>query len=499
MGSRCAGVLLPVFSLPGSYGIGTLGQAARDFIDRLAEAGQRIWQILPLCPPGYGASPYSSHSTNAGNPWFIDVDSLVARKWLAPHELAALDWGDQPERVNYAKVEVAISKALHLACSRAAKWWDSPAFIAFHEANPWVADYALFMALKTHFGGVSWLEWPEALRHRDPEALEDARRELAAEIEFHLFSQWVFDTQWEALHRYARARGVQILGDIPIYVSLDSVDTWVNPGLFQLGADRTPQNVAGVPPDGFSATGQIWGNPLYDWPAHRREGYTWWKQRLQVQLRRVDLLRIDHFRGLESYFAVPAGAQSAGEGHWEPGPGLDFFHAMEAELGSLPLVLEDLGYLTPAVRQLREATGKPGIQLIQFAFDSREPADYWPYEMPRNAVVYTGTHDNNTLRGWFATLSEADQRQARLYCAAQNIPESELPRCFLTLAMTSRADTCIIPLADYLGLGSEARINTPAVLGGNWEWRLTPAQASAIPWPFIAQLTAVSGRYSGVR
>lgn len=498
MSSRCAGVLLPVFSLPGAYGIGTLGQAARDFIDQLAAAGQRIWQILPLCPPGYGASPYSSHSTNAGNPWFIDLDSLVAKNCLAPHELAALDWGDEPNRVNYAKVEAAVSQALHLACSRAGKWRESAAFVAFHEEHPWVADYALFMALKTHFGGVSWLEWPAEFRHRDPEALERARRELAREIEFHQFSQWIFDTQWEALHRYAAAKGVQILGDIPIYVSLDSVDTWVHPELFQLDSDSLPSHVAGVPPDGFSATGQIWGNPLYDWEAHRREDFHWWKQRLRVQLRRVDLLRIDHFRGLESYFAVPAGAKTAGAGHWEPGPGLEFFHAMEAELGELPLVLEDLGYLTPEVHRLREATGKPGMQLIQFAFDSREPANYWPYEMPRNAVVCTGTHDNNTLRGWFATLSEPDQAQARLYCAAETTAEAELPRCFVTLAMTSVADTCIIPLADYLGLGAEARINTPSVVGGNWEWRLSPEQAAAIPWQCIAQLTEVSGRYSGV-
>ncbi|NMX00366.1 4-alpha-glucanotransferase [Mobiluncus mulieris] len=496
MGSRYAGVLLPVFSLPGSYGIGTIGQEARGFIDRLEAAGQRIWQILPLCPPGYGASPYSSHSTNAGNPWFIDLNSLVAKNWLAPHEIESLDWGDVPNRVNYAKVEQSSRKVLHLACARAGKWVESPDFVAFHEANPWVTDYALFMALKTHFGGVSWLEWPQEFRNRQPEALERARRELAKEIEFHLFSQWVFESQWEDLHQYASSQGIQILGDIPIYVSLDSVDTWVNPELFQLGADKLPSNVAGVPPDGFSATGQIWGNPLYDWPAHRREDFAWWKERLRVQLRRVDLLRIDHFRGLESYFAVPTGAKTAGAGHWEPGPGLEFFQAMEAELGDLPLVLEDLGYMTEEVRQLREATGKPGIQLIQFAFDSREPANYWPYEMPRNAVVYTGTHDNDTLRGWFDSLSSADQELARVYCAAQDTALADLPRCFLTLAMTSVADTCIIPVADYLGLGSEGRINTPSVANGNWEWKLDETTVGAIPWTFIDQLTRISGRYS---
>lgn len=494
MAKRRAGVLLPVFSLPSPYGIGTMGQAAIKLIDDLAAAGQRIWQILPLCPPGYGASPYSSYSTHAGNPLFIDLDSLVERGWLAPHELAALDWGDNPTKVDYEKVNVALDQALHLARSRAGQWRSDPDFVAFHERNFWVADYALFMALKKKFHDVSWLEWPADIRNREPAALEAARTELAAEIEVHEFAQWVFETQWEAIHQHARAKGIEILGDIPIYVSLDSVDTWVNPELFQLDADRKPQFVAGVPPDGFSATGQVWGNPLYAWPVHQREGFKWWKKRVGQQLRRVDLLRIDHFRGLESYFAVPADSATAATGHWEPGPGIEFFQALEAEFGELPLVLEDLGYLTEEVRQLREDTGKPGIQLIQFAFDSREPASYWPYEMTRNAVVYTGTHDNDTLRGWFTALSPADQRLARTYCSAQNTSEADLPWVFITLAMTSVADTCIIPLADYLGLGSEGRINTPAKVGNNWDWRFTATQSAQIPWEAIMELTQVSGR-----
>lgn len=493
MGVRQAGILLPVFSLPSPHGIGTLGREAEEFIDNLAAAKQRIWQILPLCPPGYGASPYSSYSTHAGTSLFIDMDRLVEKGWLTTAELDGLDWGSVSGKVDYDKVYRAVDQALALACKRAGEWQTDPDFVTFQEQNSWVDDYALFMALKKRFQ-VSWLEWPPELRDRHPEALQRARCENAAEIEVQRFAQWVFSTQWDRIHQYAKRKGVKILGDIPIYVSLDSVDTWVNPELFQLDNDRKPRFVAGVPPDGFSPIGQVWGNPLYNWDEHRRTGYSWWKNRVGQQLQRADMLRIDHFRGLESYFSIPAGSQTAASGHWEPGPGIEFFNALKQFLGDLPLVLEDLGYLTKEVLQLREDTGKPGIQLVQFAFDSREPASYWPYNMPRNAVVYTGTHDNNTLKGWFKTLAPTDQDVARTYCAAQGASEDELPWYFITLALTSVADTCIIPLADYLGLDSEGRINTPAQVGGNWEWRLSPAQADRIPWERISHLTTVSGR-----
>lgn len=494
MGTRQAGVLLPVFSLPSSGGIGTMGHTARRFIDLLAQSGQRIWQILPLCPPDYSGSPYSSHSAHAGNPLFIDMDLLVEQGLLDSADVRGVDWGKDQTKVSYTPVTAAVEALLRLAYERCPQLSENREFLSFLTRNPWVEDYALFMALKKHYDGKPWYCWEQGVRDRNEAALEPLRTRLASEIEFHQFTQWIFDSQWESLHAYANAHGIQILGDIPIYVSLDSVDTWVNPELFQLGEDKKPQNVAGVPPDGFSATGQIWGNPLYDWLSHRSEGYSWWKHRIAQQLKRVDLLRIDHFRGLESYFSVPATATSAAAGHWEPGPKQEFFRTLENHFGTLPFILEDLGYLTDAVKQLKDDTGLPGIQLIQFAFDSREPTDYWPYEMPRNSVVYTGTHDNDTVRGWFSSLSTADQKVARRYTSSMDTAEANLPDVFVTLAMTSVADTCIIPLADYLRLGSEARINVPSKTGGNWQWRLSPAQLEQVPWEEIFELTRIAGR-----
>lgn len=491
---RRAGILLPVFSLPGSRGIGTLGAAARQFIDLLADHDQQIWQILPLCPPGYGGSPYSSYSTHAGNTLFIDLDQLLKAGWLTPEELESLDWGADPRKVDYAALEASSQAALRKAFARCPNFQTDPDYLSFAKRSFWLEDYAMFRAIKQSQGGKSWIDWPEPLRNRNPEALHQIGNELAAEIAFYRFGQWIFDRQWDDLHAYAQKRGVKILGDIPIYVSLDSVDTWVNPALFQLGKDKRPLFIAGVPPDGFSAAGQVWGNPLYNWPKHRDTSFEWWTRRVEVQLKRVDMLRIDHFRGLESYFAIPPEADSAAEGHWEQGPGIEFFRVLSERLGGLPFVLEDLGYLTDEVRRLREDTGLPGLQLIQFAFDSREPANYWPFEMPRNSVVYTGTHDNDTLRGWFASLSEKDQELARTYTASQSVPEADLPEVFVTLALTSVADTCIIPMADYLGLDSSGRINTPAKADGNWSWRMTAADLTAAPWEAIGELTRISGR-----
>lgn len=497
MRKRQAGILLPVFSLPGPYGMGSLGSFAYQFIDALAQANQSIWQILPLCPPGYGGSPYSSQSAQAGNPLFIDLDNLMKRGWIEASQLQGLDWEAQSPYIDYEAVSQSKHQALRYAYATFCTHVSRDSFEQFRASNPWVRDYALFLALSHEFRHKPWQEWPKELSHREPQALARVTADLREEIEFHEFCQWVFETQWNELHDYATGKGIKILGDIPIYVSLDSADTWANPQLFQLGSDFYPEKVAGVPPDGFSATGQIWGNPLYDWPAHQRSDFSWWKERIGRQLQRVDILRIDHFRGLESYFAIPADATSAVAGTWEPGPGIDFFTALEKQLGTLPLVLEDLGYLTPAVEDLRNATGQPGIQLIQFAFDSREPADYWPHEIPKNSVVYTGTHDNDTLQGWFASLAPEDQELARIYCGASHIAIEDMPQCFIARAMTSVADTCIIPAADYLGLDSSARINTPGQMQGNWGWRLSQSDWNAYPWDEIAQLTAISGRAPG--
>ena len=491
---REAGILLPVFSLPGKYGIGTLGKSAREFVDRLADSGQNIWQILPLCPAGYGASPYSSYSTHAGNPLFMDIEMLLEDGWVEDGDLRGLQWGSDAARVDYEAVGASSAAVLRRAFVRRQGFWKDHEYQDFAKHNSWLEDFGLFMALKEKFGGISLLDWPAPFRDRDAQTIRNAREELREEVAYHCFVQWLFQRQWDALHDYAKARQVKILGDIPIYVSLDSVDTWVNPTLFQLRDDKQPDFVAGVPPDGFSAVGQVWGNPLYDWNEHRNQGFEWWLRRVETHLKRVDMLRIDHFRGLESYFAIPAGAPSAAAGHWEQGPGMEFFTRLAEHIGPLPFVLEDLGYLTEEVIRLREETQMPGIQLIQFAFDSREPGSYWPYAMSPNSVVYTGTHDNDTVRGWLDALAPADLAAARTYTATLDTPLEDLTWVFITLAMTAVADTCIIPMGDYLGLGSEGRINVPSQAEGNWSWRMTPEQLQGAPWDRIRQLTQVSGR-----
>ena len=442
MRTREAGILLPVFSLPGKYGIGTLGKSAREFVDRLADSGQNIWQILPLCPAGYGASPYSSYSTHAGNPLFIDIEMLLEDGWVEDGDLRGLQWGSDAARVDYEVVGASNATVLRRAFVRRQGFWKDHEYQDFAKHNSWLEDFGLFMALKEKFGGISLLDWPAPFRDRDAQTMRN----------------------------------------------------WVNPTLFQLRDDKQPDFVAGVPPDGFSAVGQVWGNPLYDWNEHRNQGFEWWLRRVETHLKRVDMLRIDHFRGLESYFAIPAGAPSAAAGHWEQGPGMEFFTRLAEHIGPLPFVLEDLGYLTEEVIRLREETQMPGIQLIQFAFDSREPGSYWPYAMSPNSVVYTGTHDNDTVRGWLDALAPADLAAARTYTATLDTPLEDLTWVFITLAMTAVADTCIIPMGDYLGLGSEGRINVPSQAEGNWSWRMTPEQLQGAPWDRIRQLTQVSGR-----
>lgn len=471
MSKRRAGVLLPVFSLPGPWGIGSFSTHARRFVGQLAEAGQSIWQILPMGPTGYGDSPYQSFSTFAGNPYFIDLDQLIEAGLLGREELLALDWGADETRIDYGVLHDSRNTALRLAHSRSdASDPDYQVFLA--GASEHLDDYALFMTIKRAQGGVAWPSWPATLRHREPAALAAIREEHASEYDFHRWTQWQFTRQWRELHDYANDLGVQIVGDLPIYVAMDSADTWANPELFDLDADLVPHEVAGVPPDGFSATGQLWGNPLYYWAHHRETGYAWWIARLRHQLEAVDMLRLDHFRGLESYYAVPHGDADASRGVWRPGPGAEFFDAVQAALGELPMIAEDLGYLTDAVRQLRADAELPGMQIIQFAFDSREPADYWPHNFIADTVVYTGTHDNPTLVEWFPTLSEADKQRCHEYLNNHWTPPAELHWDFITLALRSVAATCIVPMADYLGLGAEGRINTPATAHGNWRWRM---------------------------
>lgn len=475
---------MPISSLPSSYGIGGFTKEAYEFVDFLSEAGQTYWQILPLGQTGYGDSPYQSFSTFAGNPYFIDLDEFVTAGYLNKEDLQALDFGQQPDKVDYAKIYAsrfaALEKAYHnspyalgAVCESDSEKKEVAAFEAFiEEEAEWLPDYALYTAVKKYFGGKALSDWEEDIRLRKPEALEKYREEEADAVRFYEFQQYFFRKQWMALKKYANKKKIKIIGDIPIYVAFDSADTWANPELFQLDEKGYPTAVAGCPPDGFSATGQLWGNPLYRWDYHKETGYAWWMKRLAACFKLYDVVRIDHFRAFDEYFAIPYGDPTAENGQWQPGPGLDFMKAIRKNLGNKPIIAEDLGFLTPSVLQLVKKSGYPGMKLIQFAFDSRESGDYLPHNYPKNCVVYTGTHDNDTLVGWFDSVSKADLKHAKQYL---NISSSkDMNWTFIRHAFASVADTVIIPIQDYLGLGSSARINTPSVLGGNWQWRMLP-------------------------
>ncbi len=470
---RESGVLLPVASLPSAYGIGCFSKEAYEFVDRLKEAGQSYWQILPLGPTSYGDSPYQSFSTFAGNPYFIDPEDLVERGWITGKQCEAYDFGSDPGYVDYGK----IYKSRFLLLKEA--WQNShigqdPAFQRFVEENYyWLEDYALYMAVKTSFGGVSWEKWDEDIRVRRQEALDAYRRKYVAEIEFYQFQQYLFRVQWEKLKAYANSQGIQIIGDIPIYVAFDSSDAWAEPELFRFDKDRKPTAVAGCPPDAFSATGQLWGNPLYDWEYHKKTGYEWWMRRLAACYQLYDVVRIDHFRAFDAYYAIPADAETAIVGEWEPGPGYGFFQVMQETLGERRVIAEDLGFLTPSVLELVARTGYPGMKVLQFAFDSREDSDYLPHNYSRNCVVYTGTHDNDTCIGWYSKLPPEDREICDEYLnlgKCNNVEEV----CweFIRAALSSVADLAVIPMQDYLELGGKARINTPSTLGDNWEWRM---------------------------
>lgn len=487
---RASGILMPLSSLPGPWGIGTLGGSAYRFLDFLAAAGQRYWQILPIGPTGYGDSPYQSFSAFAANPYLIDPALLVEQGLLTEAEARAPHWGGDPCRVDYAALWAGRGRLLEQAAARL-----DPAdreFCAFCEAGrDWLGDYALFMALKEEYGHESWQLWPRPLRLRQPQALTEAETRLAGRIFYWKAVQYLFFAQWGRLKAYAAEHGVRIIGDIPIYVSPDSSDVWASPGLFQLDAEGRPTEVAGCPPDAFAAEGQVWGNPLYDWPRHAETGYAWWLRRLGHAGRVYDVVRIDHFRGLESYFAIPAGQDTAAGGRWRKGPGMDFIRAVRAALPDLAIIAEDLGYLTPEVRALRRASGFAGMKVLQFAFDSREPGDYLPHNYRRNAVVYTGTHDNIPTAAWQARADPADVAAARAYLAAA---EEDLTPAFIRAALASVCDTAILPMQDWLGLGAEARMNTPSRLDGNWQWRMAPDALSSVLAGRIRALTERYGR-----
>ena len=471
---RTSGILLPVSSIPSAYGIGSFSKEAYEFVDFLEKAGQSYWQILPLGPTGYGDSPYQSFSTFAGNPYYIDFEELIEEGLLTKEQCEECDWGGSEAYVDYEKIYKSRFRVLKEAFDNS-RLEDNEDFQAFVAENAfWLSDYSLYMAVKDSYKGKSWSEWDGDIRLRKPEAIEKYAEKLKEEILFYEFQQYLFDTQWRKLKKYANDKGVKVIGDIPIYVALDSADTWANPELFQLDENRRPTGVAGCPPDAFSATGQLWGNPLYKWDYHKETEYAWWIQRISYCYKLYDVVRIDHFRGFDEYYNIPFGDTTAEFGRWEKGPGYDLFKVMKKKIGNKPVIAEDLGFLTPTVNQLLKKSGYPGMKVLQFAFDSREESDYLPHNYTANSVVYTGTHDNDTTVGWYQTISRRDRSFARKYL---NIKTGrELEWNFIRAALGSVSDTAVIPMQDYLGLGSEARINVPSTLGTNWKWRMTKGQ-----------------------
>ena len=493
---RSAGILLPVSSLPSPGGIGTAGPAALAFADFLHAAGQRCWQVLPVGPTGFGDSPYQSFSTFAGNPYFIDPGTLCADGLLTADETARFDCGHDPARVDYSLLYQNRFALLRLAADRFRQRRadrGEPDFDRFCADNAaWLDDYALFMALKEKLGGQPWLDWPDGLRLRRPEALDGARRELDGALFFQKFLQYQFFTAWETLHAYTTARGIELIGDLPIYVAMDSADVWASPALFRLDADRRPTFVAGVPPDYFSATGQLWGNPLYDWPAHAAENFTWWKRRVAAAAARYDAVRIDHFIGIARYYSIPAAAETAAAGEWLTGPGEALIAAIDAARGSSRIIAEDLGVLHPTVSALLEKSGYPGMKVLQFGTDSGPGNPYVPWRHTPDTTVYVGTHDNDTARGFAETVGATE---AAFLCDCYNAKSrEELPEALLRGALRSAADTAVVQMQDWLGLDSSARMNTPSTVGGNWEWRLTPDQLTPALAERIRRLTAVFGR-----
>lgn len=494
--TRLSGILLHPTSLPSPYGIGDLGQAAYDFIDFLKKSGQHLWQILPLTPTGFGDSPYQSFSAFAGQPLLISPEHLVELDLVSREELSDCPLG-QDTRVDYSGITPWKTKILKLAYARFSKKATSELldeYKKFVENNSqWLPDYALYMACREMHQNLEWLAWEKEYRSPTAKVKEQLRVQLSKEVGFYYFIQFIFDKEWMALKEYANKNDVKIIGDIPLFISRDSADVWANQELFLLDSEGFPTVVAGVPPDYFSATGQLWGNPLYDWKAHKKQKYKWWIARIRHQLRISDYLRIDHFRGLESYWEIPAGEETAINGKWVPGPRDDLFLAVEKELGKdLPIIAEDLGIITPEVDALRERFHFPGMKILQFAFDGDEESIYLPHRFTTtNCVCYTGTHDNNTTYGWYATASEETRDKVRRY---MNTDGNSIHWDFIRTCLSSIATYAIFPMQDVLGLGADGRMNTPGVAENNWNWRyrkdaLTDGLAEA-----LAEVTKLYGR-----
>lgn len=487
---RESGILMHITSLPGPYGIGSMGKNAYKFVDFLKKSGQKVWQILPLSPTGFGNSPYQSCSAFAGNHYLIDLGTLIDEGLLEKQEAESFFWGEKEEKVDFGALYENRKKVLRLAYSRFVQGEDYNEFI--EKNKNWLFEYALFSAIKEEFGGRPWTEWPEKLRLRDEKALSEKRRELSDEISFICFLQFEFFSQWEKLRGYANENGIKIVGDIPIYVPLDSADVWTEPGEFLLDENLNPKRVAGCPPDSFSADGQLWGNPIYDWEKMKNSGFKWWKKRLGAAKHMYDIIRIDHFRGFESYWSIPAGDKTAMNGRWETGPGMDFINAVKT-IPEVDFIAEDLGFVTPEVRKLQEDSGYPGMKIMQFAFDSREAGNYLPHTYPENSVVYSGTHDNPTLIQWLSEVAESDLLEGKAYLGLSE--EEGFAEGLIRGSMASVSRLCVIQMQDWLGLGEEARMNTPGILSDkNWSWRAKPGFDSEELGKHILEITSRFGR-----
>ena len=492
---RRSGVLMPIASLPSRFGIGCFDQAAYDFIDRLEQAGQAYWQILPMGPTGFGDSPYQSFSTFAGNPYFISLTELIKQGFLTEKECETASEGMGDRFVHYDLIYKKRFRLLRRAFENSGIETDS-AYNEFVQENAdWLPDYSLFMAIKDSLDGISYLEWDESIRRRDPEAMVTYRNRLMNDVLFYQFLQYEFYVQWRSVKAYANEHGVEIIGDIPIYVALDSADTWAHPELFQFDENGAPTAVAGCPPDAFSVDGQLWGNPLYRWDAHRDTGFAWWINRIRHVCEWYDIVRIDHFRGFDAYYAIPYGEKTARKGEWLPGPGLDLFRAARREFGEFRVIAEDLGFLTDSVREMLADSGFPGMKVLQFAFDTREDSDYLPHNYERNSVVYTGTHDNETTYSWWRSMASADRNVALRYLGASRFTSrKKLTWRLIELAESSVSDLCIIPMQDFLCLGGQARINTPSTIGTNWLWRMDKNAFSEKLAARIYAMTRLYGR-----
>ena len=494
MSERAAGILMPISSLPSEYGIGCFSKSAYEFVDWLKKAGQSYWQILPLGPTSYGDSPYQSFSTFAGNPYFISLEALVEEGVLTKAECEAVDWGKVKGSIDYKKIYEGRYPLLRKAYERS-NVHENEAYQQFVKENSWwLSDYALFMAVKDRFDGVEWKLWADDIKLRWGPAMDYYREELYFDIEFHQYMQFKFYEQWMQLKTYANKKGIQIIGDIPIYVAMDSADTWAHPELFQLDEENVPVAVAGCPPDGFSATGQLWGNPLYRWGYHKETGYQWWISRLAYVFRLYDVVRIDHFRGFDEYYAIPYGDKTAERGKWEKGPGMDLFHTLDKKIKDLRVIAEDLGFLTESVLEMLKESGYPGMKVLQFAFDGSEDSSYLPYKYDHNCVVYTGTHDNETTKGWLENLQGHDLKFVREYINCYEQPVNDCVWALIRTALSSVADLAVIPIQDYLCLGNEARMNAPSTFGDNWKWRLTANQISETTLYHMREVTRIYGR-----